>query len=79
MSWLRRLIPSNRRGADMKRRREERQQRAADLVAGYADWTPSMWDALKDGEGLAVSTPQPEERSLPPQRRYVPATWFSKN
>lgn len=63
---LRNAIPSNQRGADMKRRREARLQRTqanADPLAGYVDYVPT------------ASTPQPAEREMTPQRRWVPGSW----
>lgn len=77
---LRALLPSNRRGEDMRRRRAERLERAeAELMGEYVDMTPKMWAALGEGRGLTASTPQAAERRLPPQKRYVRATWFSRN
>lgn len=80
---LRGLMPSNSRDEDMKRRREARQARTeADPLAGYVEMTPAMWAALHESAELPASTPdgprtvpQPGERQLPPQRRYV--SWAS--
>lgn len=78
MNFLHSLIARHlHRNADMHQRRQARIERA--VMPEYVDVTPSMWQQLHDGGGFTASTPQPAERELPPQRRYVAGTRFSEN
>lgn len=75
---LRALLPSNRRGDEMRRRRAERLERAeAELYGGAIDMTPKMWQAVHEGHGYAASLPDDVQRNLPPQLRCRPR-WMNE-